>query len=538
MAIKGKVIGAVAAVVFVLGHGISAQAEGYKVETLVPGSDFHGVHGLGIGPDGALFAGSVVGQSLYRVDRGSGDVSVEIDAPTGMADDIAFADDGTMAWTGFLTGEVFARAPGGEVVRLAEGLPGINSLDFRADGRLYATQVFLGDALYEIDRAGEAAPRKIIEGMGGLNGFEFGPDDKLYGPLWFKGQVVRVDVDSGEIEVLAEGFKVPAAVNLDSQGNIWVVDTARGELVRLDPQGGDRTVVAQLSTSLDNLAIDGEDRVFVSNMADNGVQEIDPATGDARQIVKGRLAMPGGLAMVGDTLHVADLFAYRSVDTATGEITDRARMHADHIEYPISARANDRHVILSSWFTGTVQVIDAESGESVRMLHGFAAPYDAVEQDDGTLLVLELATGQLTRVSGPDGETRAPVVQGLVLPVGMVADGEGGVYVTEAGTGTVSRVDLESGEKTVIAEGLTGPEGIEMTGDGRLIVAEVGKRQVIAIEPSSGATEVLAGDLPLGLPAAAGTPPPGSPTGIAVGQDGAIYVASDLDNAILKLTPQ
>ncbi|HBT06597.1 MAG TPA: hypothetical protein DEB22_09265, partial [Alcanivorax sp.] len=63
--------------------------------------------------------------------------------------------------------------------------------------RLFATQVFMGDALYEIDRSGEQPPRKIIEGMGGLNGFEFGPDGHLYGPLWFKGEVVRVNVESG-----------------------------------------------------------------------------------------------------------------------------------------------------------------------------------------------------------------------------------------------------------------------------------------------------------------------------------------------------
>ena len=66
-----------------------------------------------------------------------------------MADDIAFAPDGTMAWTGFLTGDVYSRKGDGPVKKLASGLPGINSLAFRRDGQLYATQVFLGDALYE-----------------------------------------------------------------------------------------------------------------------------------------------------------------------------------------------------------------------------------------------------------------------------------------------------------------------------------------------------------------------------------------------------
>ncbi len=149
-----------------------------------------------------------------------------------MADDIAFAPDGTMAWTGFLTGDLYSRKGDGPVKKLASGLPGINSLAFRKDGRLYATQVFLGDALYEIDVEGVKPPRKIMEKMGGLNGFEFGPDDMLYGPLWFKGQVARVDVDKAELSVVADGFKIPAAVNFDSKGNLWVVDTALGQLVQ------------------------------------------------------------------------------------------------------------------------------------------------------------------------------------------------------------------------------------------------------------------------------------------------------------------
>jgi sugar lactone lactonase YvrE len=172
------------------------------------------------------------------------------------------------------------------------------------------------------------------------------------------------------------------------------------------------------------------------------------------------------------------------------------------------------------------------------MLHGFAAPQDAVELADGSLLVTELATGKLLRVSGPEGETREVVTEGLILPVGLVLDGQGGVYVTEAGAGTLSRIDLGNGEKTVVAQDLKMPEGLDRTPDGQLVLAEVGARRVIAVDPASGAVTVLAEDLPIGMVAAAGMPPTYVPTGIAVGQNGAIYVSSDLENAIYRLTPQ
>src|SRR5262249_10349556 len=151
---------AVATTVFCV-TGINASAQTYEVTRLVPGSAFHGVHGLGIDKSGRLFAGSVAGAALYEVDRANGTAKIAIPSPEGRADDIAFAPDGTMAWTGFLTGDLYARKGDGPIKKLASSLPGINSLAFRKDGRLYATQVFLGDALYEIDVEGVKPPRKI-----------------------------------------------------------------------------------------------------------------------------------------------------------------------------------------------------------------------------------------------------------------------------------------------------------------------------------------------------------------------------------------
>jgi sugar lactone lactonase YvrE len=519
---------------------VGASAQSYEVTKLVPGSAFHGVHGLGIDKAGRLFAGSVAGAALYEVDRNNGTAKILIPTPEGMADDIAFAPDGTMAWTGFLTGDLYSRKGDGPIKKLASGLPGINSLAYRKDGRLYATTVFLGDTLYEIDVEGVKPPRMIMEKMGGLNGFEFGPDDKLYGPLWFKGQVAKVDVDKAELTVVADGFKVPAAVNFDSKGNLWVVDTALGQLVRVDPKTGAKKMVAQLKPSLDNLAIDDKDRIFVSNMADNGIQEVDPETGAAKQIIIGKLALPGGIGVVSDggkdTIYIADVFAYRTVDGATGEVSEPARMHAagGTLEYPMSATAKGDDVILSSWFTGTVQVIDRKTGATREMMHGFKAPHDAIRLDDGSILVSELGTKSLVRVSGEHGKDRTALIGGLEGPVGLVAGSNGDVYVTEALAGMVSKV-AANGEKTVIAKDLKMPEGIARAPDGKLIVAEVGAKRIIEVDPQGGAVREIASNLPVGLPAAPGGLPTNIPTGVGVGSSGTIYFSSDIENAIYKI---
>jgi|UPI000414B152 sugar lactone lactonase YvrE len=520
---------------------LGASAQTYEVTNLVPGSAFHGVHGLGIDKSGRLFAGSVAGAALYEVDRASGTAKIAIPTPEGMADDIAFAPDGTMAWTGFLTGDLYSRKGDGPIKKLASGLPGINSLAFRKDGRLYATTVFLGDTLYEIDVEGVKPPRQIMEKMGGLNGFEFGPDDMLYGPLWFKGQVAKVDVDKAELTVVADGFKVPAAVNFDSRGNLWVVDTALGQLIRVDPKSGAKKMVAQLKPSLDNLAIDDKDRIFVSNMADNGIQEVDPETGAAKQVISGKLALPGGIGVVSDggqdTIYVADVFAYRTVDGATGVVSEPARMHADGVtlEYPMSATAKGNDVLLSSWFTGTVQVIDRKTGKTTEMLHGFKAPHDAVKLSDGSILVAELGSKSLLRVTGEHGKDRNVVIGGLEGPVGMAAGPGDTVYVTEAFSGQVSKIE-SNGEKSVVARDLKMPEGIALAPDGMLVVAEVGAKRIVRIDPVKGTVSEVAANLPIGLAGAPGGLPTNIPTGVGVGASGTIYFSSDIENAIYKIT--
>ena len=340
-----------------------AQAQSYgKPQVVVAPSNFKGVHGLAVDRQGRLLAGSVVGMSITQVDINTGKGSILVDAPQGQADDIAIGPKGEMAWTSFLQGVLRIRDNDSAPIRvIAKDMPGINSLAFdQKTGKLYASQVFLGDALWEIDPTGAAAPRQIAKGLGGLNGFEVGADGWIMGPLWFKGQIVKVNPADGEIKVINSEFKVPAAANYDSKGQIWAIDTKTGELFKINPTDGKRSKVAQLETGIDNLALDAKDNIYVSNMVDNGVQQVNASNGSARQITKGGMSAPGGLKLSedGKTLHVAHLFGLRSMDTASGKLTDVARMHGDHVEYPFAVTLSKDHYVLSSWFTGTVQLLN------------------------------------------------------------------------------------------------------------------------------------------------------------------------------------
>jgi sugar lactone lactonase YvrE len=509
-------------------------------EPLVAPSSFHGVHGLAVDAQGRLLAGTVVGNDLWLVDRNSGAARVFIGAPEGQADDIAIGPKGELAWTSYLQGIVRYRQNDNAPIRvLAKDLPGINSLAFdMKSGRLYASQVFLGDAMWEIDVAGAKPPRLIAKDMGGFNGFEVGPDGLLYGPLWFKGSVARMDPATGAITVINSEFKTPAAANLDGKGNLWVIDTQTGELARVDLANGRKTVVKKLATALDNLAIAPDGTIYVSNMADNAVLAFNPASGEVRTLTQGKLAVPAGLKVEGDTLWVADIFSFREVDLKTGAVRDIHRMQASDMEYPFAVGVNARQVLLTSWFTGSVQVLDRAGWKTAAMLHGLKAPMDAQFLPDGSIVIAEIATGSITIASGAGFKERRVLVAGLAGPVQMVVAADGKqLYVTEA-AGNLLRIDLASGAKTVLADKLLLPEGLALTPWGSVVVAEAAARRLTEIDPAGGTRRTVADNLPIGLEAGPGLPPPYVVTGVAAAADGTLYFSADRNNAIYRVRPQ
>ena len=341
----------------------------------------------------------------------------------------------------------------------------------------------------------------------GTNGILFGPDGYLYGPRWFRGEVVRVDVDTGVVESVADGFGTPAAVKFDSQGRLHVLDTLAGEIVRI----GDGFIIEVL---------DAEHN---------------------RTVSAGGLNMPGGLALDTTTgrerLWVADFFALRALDPQTGAEIDVERdvIGVSELGSSMTVSLYGDNLILTTWFDNQVKIWDPQARKIVGRFEGFTAPLDALAFGDG-IAVAEDGTGSVLLFDPENPDERQVVADGLGGPAGLAAH-DGDLYVTDNAGGRLLQVaaagePLE--EPRVVTTGLIGPEGVDADADGILYVVEAEAGRVTRIDPESGATETVAEGLELQVPSQGAFPPTMLFNGIAVGAD-ELFVTGDKANLIYEI---
>jgi sugar lactone lactonase YvrE len=498
------------------------------------------------GPDGKLYIASVATPAIAVMNPETGEIEKRLGPDHGAKgpDDLAFGPDGSLYWTDIVYGTVGRLSPDGVATVVADLGPGVNPITFSDDGRLFVSQCFFGDELFEVDPEGVKEPRLISDQLGpgcGLNGMDWGPDGFLYGPRWFQREVVRVDVETGRFETVAGGFGVPAAVKFDSAGRLHVLDTLAGEVTQIDLKTESRTIVGRIQPrTADNLAFDETDRLFVSGFTDGYIVEVLDENNN-RPVSPGGLIAPGGVAFVdtdeGERLYIADFFALREIDAETGQELGAVRdvIGFSDLGTVMTVKWNGEHLLLTSWFDNQVILWDPVGDELVAKYVGFEQPVDALPFQ-GDIVVSESASGRVIRFNAVTPDDRTVLVSGLRSPVGL-ASIDDSLYLADRDAGRI--LQIVEGEKVleplrIIADGLAGPEGIVFDTNGRLLVVEAGAGRVSSIDIETGDKAILAEDLQLHVESQVGFPSAMFFNGIAVG-NGRIFVTGDRASLLYRI---
>jgi sugar lactone lactonase YvrE len=571
----------------------SADAKSNKsiLKTLVKGAALKGANGLDIGPDGNLYIGSVNGQDITVMNKNSGKIIRRISDGVDGADDVVFNPDGTaLYWTDILTGFVRKSNPDGTGRVDQFVAPGVNPIRFSApnpddpesEPRLFTALDFLGDGLYELDPDLTAPPRLIIEcpdgfGLGFFNSFDTRWENGrlwLYGPLFALNLVIAIDVDSfedetvfpgdlsglftaigsGQIRIVAGSFPPPsdlnnpAAAKFGPDGMLYILDQA-GKVFKANPDGNDeKTLFATLQPGLDNMTFDDDGSLYMTNNDEGWVAEILD-NGQARILSPGGIIRPQGLvAMEGsknqDVLFEADLFSIRTFNGTNGRQVDRYKGFLipegpegdpTTLILPMNLSPDGDRIVVSSWFSGGVQVWNPADGSVENIPYGVEGvqkiPIDAVRVN-GDIMIADLLLGGVVR----QGES-TPVVP-LFVASGLASDGET-LWAADWITGNIFQVTFDGGtpDITTIAT-VSRPEGLALDQEGRLLVVETGTSSLLRIDLENGndvttlaeGFEFDMGDL------GDAAPPTFFFDAVAVGPSGDIYVTGGDINVIYKIT--
>ena len=507
------------------------SSEEHGLELFVSGAQIAGVNGMHFGPDGYLYAASVIGSDISVIDTESKVILKRFGLSDGVIgpDDVAFNSKGEFYWTSILTGEVSGFDVNGNKVFSGNPGPGVNPITFSDDDRLFVAQCFFDNGLFEMDPSGDEAPRVIFEEIDefcGLNGMDWGPDGRLYGPRWFNNEVVSVDVDTGDIRKEVEGLNVPAAVNFNSKGELFVLDTGAGKVVKV--VDGLKSDFAYIELGLDNLAINNQDEIYVSSYSEGSVLKVSPEANE--EILPGGISHAGGLTILGNNIVVADIQSVKaySLDDGSESWNYKNVFRISPHGANTSVSNFNENIILSSWLDNHVKIMNPNTGEILKSLEGLNIPVSATKYGELVAVALQ-GNGSITLYDFSTGKGEI-LADGFSAPTHVI-NYEEDLLVSDRSKGEIVKIS-KNGNKEILVKGLNSPEGIAIKDDAIYIFeGNTGEIKKYQDGKTSVITKVMSGS-----PAQSEFQPPSMVfNGLAI-KDDYLYISGELERSLFRIS--
>ena len=359
-------------------------------------------------------------------------------------------------------------------------------------------------------------------------------------------------------------FAGPMAVATDGAGNLYVADgwgsTIRKVVVATatvttlaGAAGGDGLVdgrgAAALFTRPHGIAVDGK-TLYVADKQSNVVRKVDLATNDVTTLAGS--GQQGAADGVGPAAQLNSPFAVASDGAGTLFVADNGNDTIRKIDVAsgtVSTLAGAAGQAGSLDDTGAKARFSSPAG----MVYTGGTLYVADLNND-TIRKIDVASAAVTTLAGTAGQTGTTDDTGAKArfnnPNGLALDG-GNLYVVDESNHTIRQIVLATAAVTTLAGGAgmvgsadgTGgaarfdmPHAIAADGAGNLYVADTRNHTVRKLVIATGAVSTWAGVAGVGA-VQLGALPGGlnTPTGLAIGSDGAVYLASAHENAILVI---
>ena len=243
----------------------------------------------------------------------------------------------------------------------------------------------------------------------------------------------------------------------------------------------------------------------------------------------GGISHPGGLAVTGNALVIADLQSLRGVDIASRQdawlLTNIFRSSPLGTTTAVSNYGNN--LLLTSWLDNSVKVLDPSTGEIIQSIEGLGIPVSAAPFGD--YFAVAQHSDSAVSLFNKDGSFHSVLSDDFDGPTHVLAF-EDGLLVSDTVRGQVLRV-LANGTTEVLVEGLTTPEGLAVH-KGSIYVFEgsTGKIKLV-----SGESTVTVATLSAGSPPATPEQPPSMIFNGLVVHDGFLYAADEMKRAIFRI---
>ena len=259
--------------------------------------------------------------------------------------------------------------------------------------------------------------------------------------------------------LLSFGLNDPQGVAVDSQGNIYIADTANNAVKELNPNTQQIMVLAPNENNPAAVALDAYADVYIADTGNHDIEEFTPANQQLTTTVEG-LSNPSGVAVGGQ----------------------------GNVYFSDTSRN-----LIDVWLTtGTTALVNS----------GLNNPTGVAVDVQGNVYFADSGNNAIKELAVTAGPVAVIVNSGVNDPTGVAVDGQGNVYIADTGDNAIKQWNAASQQLAILAStGLNGPMGVAVDGQGNVYIADTYNSAIKKLTPAYLALSALS----LNEPSNAGT---------------------------------